>query len=148
MSISGRVGQNVRVAAGQVTLSGDIGRNVTVVGGSVELTRGASVKGSLVAAGGNVHIAAPIGKIARIAAGVSSSRAGAARALDAVVGALTLTLKAEVHGDARYVSRREASVDSGGDCREPFPGSCWGRGLTCRSEETPWCTLVALPALP
>lgn len=117
VSVSGRVSQDVRVAGGQVSLSGDIGGNVTVAGGSVELARAAAIKGSLVAAGGNIHVAAPVGKQARIAAGsvIISSRIG--QNLDAVAGALTITSNADVQGDVRYMSRREASVDSGARIR-------------------------------
>ncbi|HEU4438955.1 MAG TPA: hypothetical protein VFT36_06875 [Methylomirabilota bacterium] len=117
VSISGRVSQDVRVAGGQVTLSGEVGRNVTVAGGSVELARGAAIKGGLVAAGGTVHVAAPIEKVARVAAGslIVSSRIGGN--LDAAVGALTLASNADVQGDVRYMSRREASVDRGAQIR-------------------------------
>lgn len=117
VSVSGGVSQDVRVAGGQVSLSGDIGGNVTVAGGSVELARAAVIKGNLVAAGGNIHVAAPVGRQARIAAGsvIISSRIG--QNLDAVAGALTITSNAEVQGDVRYMSRREASVDSGARIR-------------------------------
>lgn len=117
VSISGRVSQDVRVAGGQVTLSGEVGRNVTVAGGSIELTRGAAIKGGLVAAGGTVHVAAPVDRVVRVAAGtlIVSSRIG--ENLDAAVGALTLASNADIQGNVRYMSRREASVDKGARVR-------------------------------
>ena len=117
VSISGRVSQDVRVAGGQVTLSGDVGRNLTVAGGSVELTRGAAIKGSLVAAAGNIDLAAPVGRTARIAAGSVIVSGQIGESLDAVTGALTIASKAEVQGDVRYVSRRDASIDPGARIR-------------------------------
>jgi cytoskeletal protein CcmA (bactofilin family) len=115
--LSGSVSQDVRVAGGQVSVTGDIGRNATIAGGSVELARTAVIRGSLVAAGVNVDLAAPVGKSARVAAGslIVSNRIG--QDLHAAVDTLTITSNAEIQGDVRYVSQREASVDPGARIR-------------------------------
>ena len=117
VSIAGRVSQDVRIAGGQVTVSGEVGRNVTVAGGSIELVRGAGLRGGLVAAGGTVHVAAPVDRGARVAAGtlIVSSRIG--ENVDAAVGTLTLASNAEIQGNVRYMSRQEASVDRGAQIR-------------------------------
>jgi cytoskeletal protein CcmA (bactofilin family) len=111
--LSGQVTQDVRVAGGQVSLSGTVGRNLAVLGGNVELTPGAAITGSLVAAGGNVHLAAPLGRGAKIAAGslIVSNRIGGD--VEAAVGALRISSKAEIKGRVDYVSRQEATVDPG-----------------------------------
>lgn len=113
VSIAGSVSQDVRVVGGQLSLSGTIGRNLTVAGGSIELVPAAAVGGSLVGAGGTIHVGAPVGTSARVAAGtlIVSSRIG--RDLDAAVGTLTILSNAEIQGDVRYVSGRQASVDTG-----------------------------------
>ena len=61
-NIRGKVAQDVRVAGGQVTVSGDVGGNVTLVGGSLEASDSAKIAGSLVSAGGNLSVFAPIGR--------------------------------------------------------------------------------------
>ena len=111
--LSGAVAQNVRVAGGQVTFSGTVGRNVTVFGGNVELTPGAMITGSLVVAGGNVHLAAPLGGGATVAAAslILSNRVGGE--VQAAVGALRIGPKADIRGRVAYMSQREASVDPG-----------------------------------
>jgi hypothetical protein len=45
-----------------------VGKNLTVVGGNVEVARSANVAGSVVGAGGNIHLASPVKGRARIAA--------------------------------------------------------------------------------
>jgi hypothetical protein len=94
-----------------VTVSGTVGRNVTVLGGNVELTPGAMIGGSLVAAGGNVHLAAPLGGGATVAAGslILSNRIDGD--VDAAVGSLRIGPKADIRGRVAYLSQREASLD-------------------------------------
>jgi cytoskeletal protein CcmA (bactofilin family) len=118
--LSGHVAQNVRVAGGQVNLGGTVGRNVTVVGGNLELTPTAAIAGSLVAAGGNVHLAAPLGRRARIAAGslIISNRVDGG--VEAAVGSLRISSKAEIRGGVHYISGREASVDPGARLEGPL----------------------------
>jgi hypothetical protein len=79
----------------------------------VELTPGAVIAGSLVVAGGNVHLAAPLGGSATVAAGslILSNRVGGE--VQAAVGALRIGPKADIRGRVAYISRREASVDPG-----------------------------------
>jgi cytoskeletal protein CcmA (bactofilin family) len=126
--LSGHVAQDVRIAGGQVSFSGTVGRNVTVFGGNVELTPAAVITGSLVAAGGNVHVAAPLLRGAKIAAGslIISNRVGGN--VEAAVGSLRITSKAEIRGGVDYVSQQEASVDPGARIqgqltRRPPPGT-------------------------
>jgi hypothetical protein len=132
VSIAGSVSQDVRVAGGQVSLSGAIGRNLTVAGGSIELVPAAAVAGSLVGAGGTIQVGAPVGGSARVAAGtlIVSSRIG--RHLDAAAGRLTILSNAEIQGDVRYVSGREASVDPGARVRgrlaRSVPSEAWKFG--------------------
>jgi cytoskeletal protein CcmA (bactofilin family) len=120
VSIAGSVSQDVRVAGGQVTVSGEIGRNATIAGGDLELTRTAAIRGSLVAAGGNIDLAAPVGNSVRVAAAtlIISNRIG--RDVHAAVGTLKITSRAEIQGDVRYMSRQEASVDTGARIRGPL----------------------------
>jgi hypothetical protein len=88
-----------------------VGRNVTVLGGNLELIPGAEVAGSLVAAGGNVHLAAPLGGGVTVASGslIISNRVGGD--VQAAVGSLRIGSKADIKGRVVYVSRHEAFVD-------------------------------------
>jgi len=95
------------VAGGQVSVTGNIGRNVTVSAGNLELTPSTVVKGSLVAAGGNIYLASPIRGNARIAGGtviVADKIKGRRRCRR---GEIT------DHLQSRNPSHREASVDEG-----------------------------------
>lgn len=109
--IVGTVTQDVRVVGGQVTIGGEIGRNVTVAGGHVELLPSALLHGNLVAAGGNVEIAAAVEQDVKVAAGKSllSNRIGGDATLAA--GSIRLTSKAAIDGDLVYWSEWPASVD-------------------------------------
>jgi hypothetical protein len=71
------------------------------------------ITGSLVAAGGNVHLAAPLEKGAKVAAGslIISNRVGGD--VEAAVGSLRITSKAVIRGGVDYVSQHGASVDPG-----------------------------------
>jgi cytoskeletal protein CcmA (bactofilin family) len=113
VSVSGIVSQDVRAAGGNVTITGNIGRNLTVAGGNVELARSAVVSGGLVAAGGTVDIAAPVGAAAKIAAGtlILSNRVGGD--IEAAVGTLRIASRADIQGDVRYWSGQEAALSEG-----------------------------------
>ncbi|OGY21857.1 MAG: hypothetical protein A2126_02980 [Candidatus Woykebacteria bacterium GWB1_45_5] len=111
VNISGDISQDARVGGGQVTISGKIGRNLTVGGGNVDITSSATIAGGAVVGGGNVSLAAPVGKDAKIGAGnltVSNTIAGD---LDAGVGVMRLTSKAQIGGNLNYWSDQNASID-------------------------------------
>jgi len=113
INISGEISQDVRIAGGQINISGQIGRNLTVGGGNIELTPSGVVHGGVVSAGGNIHLASPVGGYAKVMAGnliVSNKINGD---LQAAVGSIRLTSKAEVTGDLTYMSAREASIAEG-----------------------------------
>ena len=111
VNVSGDISQDARVGGGQVTISGKIGRNLTVGGGNVDITSSATIAGGVVAGGGNISLAAPVGKDVKIGAGnltVSNLIAGD---LDAAVGVMRLTSKAQVGGNLTYWSNQKASID-------------------------------------
>ena len=113
ISISGDVVHNVRSAGGQIGITGTVGRNLTVAGGNVELSPGAKIGGNVVSVGGSIHIAAPVKGAARVAAGtlIISNHVGST--VNAAVGQLRLTSKAEVLGDVSYLSHQEAELEKG-----------------------------------
>ncbi len=111
VSISGNISQDARIFGGQITISGEIGRNLTVGGGNIELTDSATIRGGIVAAGGNIRLAAPVWSDVKISAGnltVSNKIDGN---LKAFVGAIRLTSRAVITGDLIYWSNRPASID-------------------------------------
>src|SRR5262249_1357768 len=113
VTLSGTVSQDVRAAGGQVMVAGNIGRNLTVAGGNVEIAPSAVVSGSVVAAGGNVDLAAPVGSAATVSAGTLIVANRIAGDLEAAVGTLRITSKAEIGGNVNYWSGREADVSEG-----------------------------------
>ncbi len=113
VTIRGKVSDDVRVAGGQVTISSTIGRNLTFAGGNVDLTDAARVEGSVVGAGGNVSVFAPIGKGAKFGAGNLTLGSSIGGDVEAGVGLLTLTSKADVSGDITYWSNTDANVHKG-----------------------------------
>jgi cytoskeletal protein CcmA (bactofilin family) len=111
VTISGTVAQDARLVGGKVAVSGVIGRNVTAAGGNVELTSSATIQGGMIAGGGNIHIAAPVTRDAKIGARnilVSSPVGGN---LTAAAETIRLTSQAVVGGNVVYWSRNPASVD-------------------------------------
>jgi cytoskeletal protein CcmA (bactofilin family) len=113
VSVSGVVAQDLRALGGQVSVGGNIGRNATVAAGNFELARAAVVQGSLVAAGGLIHLGAPIGGNVKVAGGTVIIADQIKGAVNAAVGNLRITSKAQIQGNVRYLSHREASVDQG-----------------------------------
>jgi cytoskeletal protein CcmA (bactofilin family) len=111
--ISGAVAQDVRVAGGHITITGNIGRNLTVAAGNVELASSAAVRGGLVGAGGNIDLSAPVGGNSRVAAGTLILSNSIAGDVDAAVGTLRITSKADIRGNVNYWSDQEASISEG-----------------------------------
>lgn len=113
INISGNVVHNVRSAGGQITITGTVGRNLTVAAGNLEVSPSANIGGNVVGAGGSIHLAAPVKGAARLAAGslILSNRVGSN--VDAAVGQLRLTSKAEIMGNVNYLSRQQAEVEEG-----------------------------------
>ena len=110
--VSGTISQDARIAGGRVTINGRVERNLTVAGGDIEMTPAASVQGSVVGAGGNVHLGGVIGKDAVIRTGrlVVSNVIG--EDLNAIGAVIRLTSKANISGDFLYGSPEVASIDS------------------------------------
>ena len=122
-------------------MSGQIGRNLTVAGGNIELTPSARIQGAMVSAGGTVHLGAPLGRGARVAAGSLVVSNGIGGELIAAVGSLRIASGARISGNVRYYRGREASIDerasiAGTVTRRTFPEcrSCRRRSwLGCSS---------------
>ena len=115
VNVRGKVAQDVRAAGGQVTVSGDVGGNVTLVGGSLEVADSAKIAGSLVSAGGNLSVFAPIGKGATFGVGNATIGNLINGDVAAGVGELALTPNAKVAGDLNYWSDRDANISQGAE---------------------------------
>lgn len=119
VSISGNVSQDIRVAGGQISLAGEVGGDVTAVGGNIDVLENTTLSGSLVTAGGNINLDAPVGRDAFAAAGQLTVNTNIPGDLEARVGTLRLTSKANVGGNVNYWSQEEISLDEaaviGGD---------------------------------
>lgn len=115
VNVRGKVTQDVRAGGGQVTVSGDVGGNVTLVGGSLEVADSAKIAGSLVSAGGNLSVFAPIGKGATIGAGSTTIGNLINGNVTAGVGELALTPNAKVDGDLTYWSDSDAQIQDGAE---------------------------------
>lgn len=115
VNIRGTILDDLRLSGGQVIISGDIKGNVTVVGGSVTLTDSANVYGSLVSAGGNINVYAPIGENALIGARNLTVGNKIGGNVNAGVGEIKLTSNASIEGDLVYYSRSKAQIQKGAE---------------------------------
>ena len=86
---------------------------MTVAGGNVEIAPSAVVVVAVVAAGGSVDLAAPVGSAAKIAAGTLIIANRIAGDVEAAVGTLRITSRADIDGNVSYWSSREVAVSEG-----------------------------------
>ena len=115
VNVRGKVSQDIRVGGGQIVISGDAGGNVTLIGGSLEITDSAKIAGSLVSAGGNLSVFAPIGRGATVGVGAATFGNTVNGDVTAGVGELTLTPNAKVAGHLNYWSENDAQIQQGAE---------------------------------
>ncbi len=113
VTVNGTVEQDIRAAGGTVTVSGTVGGNVTAGAGTLEFLESAKVTGSIVAGGGTVGIASPIGRDATVGGSVVTLDAPVSG--NVLLGSQTVTLlsKATVGGDLTYWSEEPVTVSEG-----------------------------------
>lgn len=115
VNIRGTVLDDVRLSGGQIIISGDIKGNLTVMGGSITLTDSANVNGSLVSAGGNINVFAPIGDNAIIGARNLTIGNRVEGNVNAGVCEIKLSSNASIAGDLVYYSRTKAQIQKGAE---------------------------------
>jgi cytoskeletal protein CcmA (bactofilin family) len=108
------VGQDLRVAGGNIIVNNIVNGDVVVAGGTVELTSNASVKGSILVAGGQVVINAPVeGNITVRGGDVTINSEVKGKVSVTASQKLTIGSRANIAGDVSYISPNEAQIDSG-----------------------------------
>lgn len=109
--ITGSIDQDVRIAGGNITFSGaKIGGNITVLGGQILIDSATAIGGSVVSAGGNVQILAPVTSEISVAGGnviIGNFVGGDTKA---AVGELSLTNSAAINGNLTYWSENDANI--------------------------------------
>lgn len=111
LNINGEVTGNIRVAGGNITVNGKVGRNVTAAGGSITASPNSQVTGSITSAGGNLNLLGPIGKQANLGGGQINIDNSVGSDVNAAVGNLTLSSRANVNGNLIYWSDTKASIN-------------------------------------
>lgn len=141
VSVNGTVGNSVRIVGGDVVLNGEVGRNALLICASCVVTKEASVSGSLLVAGGNGEVSAPvIGKGFRYFGGrlyldsPINNEAFVVANQDFILGP-----RASISGDLKYSGKNQAVISKGAtvagrisyeslDRNESFPGFFGARG--------------------
>jgi len=113
VDLEGTVAHNLRVIAGQATINGTIGRNATVLAGNAQFMKSGKVLGNVVCTSANVDLGCYVGGDVTVAASNLRISGAIDHDIDAYVGQLRLTSRAEVGGDIEYKSNTTAFIDEG-----------------------------------
>lgn len=112
--ITGVVKNDVRVAGGNVTFShAIIGGNITTLGGQILVDSSSQISGSMVGAGGEINILAPIGKGATLGGGQVNIANTINGDVTAGVGQLSFGNDSKVNGNVAYWSNNRAILSEG-----------------------------------
>lgn len=115
VNVNGEVTNSIRIIGGDVTINGPVGRNVLIVCGNCTVTKEASMEGSLLAAGGNLDLAAAkIGRGFRfLGSRLYLNSAVASEAFVVADNEFILGPTASVSGDLKYTGNKEAILQPG-----------------------------------
>ena len=109
---TGKVSQNVRILAGQIVIGGFVGGNVSILSGSLEVHPSTTIAGSLAVLSGNVDFAGVLNRNMRVYASNFRFSGDVKGDIEAFVGQMRITSRAEVFGSFEYWSNNEAFIDS------------------------------------
>ena len=143
-----RVGSDVFISGGTVTVDDAVGGDLFAAGGTVDVD--AAVAGDAVAAGGKLRLGAEVGQSVYAAGGQVNINAKVGRNLRVAGGRVELGPKADVAGNVSMAGGQlRLTARSGGTCR-PQADACTSTG---RSAATCWRCLARSnwdrrPALP
>lgn len=126
--ITSTVAGSAHVAGGNVEVGGTIEGDLLVAGGNVRLTRGSTVRGDLILAGGNVNLRGTVeGNV--YGSALSFTNAGTVGGdLEVQASDVTIQSGAQIGGDLRYQSSRDANIAS----------STTVTGAIDRTNASPW----------
>ncbi|MFA6005550.1 MAG: hypothetical protein WC775_03655 [Patescibacteria group bacterium] len=113
VNVDGTVTGSVRSAGGQITVSGTVDGNITAFGGNVTLVKTAAIGKSVVIAGGQIHVMAPVTLGAVLVGGQVTVSEKIGGNLLAATGTLVLTPNASIDGNATYYSETKATMQPG-----------------------------------
>ena len=117
MSVRADIGDDVRLAGGDITLSGAVGDDAIAAGGNVTLTPDGRVSGRAWFSGGRIDVAGAVGRELKAAGGriVLSGRVNGD--VELTGRAISILDSAIIDGDLVYRSPREAEIASGAQIR-------------------------------
>jgi cytoskeletal protein CcmA (bactofilin family) len=113
VNITGTVNGAVRAAGGNVVISGEVGRDVVVAGGNVTITAEATVGADVAGGVGTLNVAGNVGGDIGAGAGELVISGTVGGDVDSEVGQLRIDAQANIAGDVRYASDREAEIAPG-----------------------------------
>ncbi|MGE0197195.1 MAG: hypothetical protein AB7N99_06550 [Simkaniaceae bacterium] len=111
IEISGTVTKDVRILAGQAAINGKIGRNLTGVTATIELSPSANIGNNAVIVSGNADIESIVNKHLRLYASSVRISDQIKGNVDAYVGQMRITSKANIGGKLEYWSNSTALID-------------------------------------
>ena len=110
INVSGTIDGNIRVICGQFSLSGHVGKNVTLIAGSVNCSAFSTIAGNSTLVAASTELAGTINQDSRVLS--SNLRvSGTLNNVEAYVGQLRLTSRAEVLGQLEYSGQVPGSID-------------------------------------
>jgi cytoskeletal protein CcmA (bactofilin family) len=115
VTVTGTVEGAIRSMGGNVTVSGTVGRDVVVAGGNVEIADGASVAGDVAGATGTLRVDGTVGGDVLAASGQLIVEGSVSGGIDANLGRLRIGSGAQIGGDVRYASERDAEIADGAE---------------------------------
>jgi cytoskeletal protein CcmA (bactofilin family) len=98
------------VMAGNVTVAGEVGRDVVVAGGNVVIAQAATVAGDVAGGVGRLEVAGSVAGDVLTGAGELIIRGTVGGDVDAEVGQLRIDAGANIVGNVRYGSERDAQI--------------------------------------
>lgn len=113
IDIRSDISGSIRAAGGTIKIEGKVGKDVVVAGGTVILTNTASVEGDLIFLGGDLTVDGPVRGKVYIRGGSAKIHSDIGKNVEGNVGELTLGRKAIIHGDLKYSSAQEATIQEG-----------------------------------
>jgi len=111
--IRGTVGDSVHAGGGNVLIEGEIKEDLFVGGGNITIAESASIGGDLIIGGGTIDIQGPVVGDILLGGGQVMINSKIGGNIEAKVEELILGSQAEIVGNLKYTSPKEADIEEG-----------------------------------
>jgi len=111
--IRGDVGDSVHAGGSNILIEGNISEDLFIGGGNITISESASIGGDLIIGGGTVDIQGPITGNILLGGGQVTINSKIGGDIKAKVDELIIGSRAEITGDLKYTSPKEADIEEG-----------------------------------